>query len=690
MTETLPRFRSEHPTGGVLPTPPLSVRVLRTLGEGRAARAQLVEATMPDGQVVTCVEKVFAPGLLTRVIYRISFQSPFGYQSNGDAIRACFFRRRVAAAVIAATDIDAKVAQPLYVRFDQTDRAWVLAAEWIDGRGIKPEPANTTRMRNGIKRIFGKSKETERQDDPIAEVDQLVALMDRLEESLGKSGLVGSGWQVAPRAMVSTANLLRRNDRYTIIDLESGIPAVLVPRYILRGLWRATLPPFDDLDESMVRRWFHEQTKLLTFRLGPAAVRDLSEDINSLIEHTAAWKQSEFAILRRPWRHFTFRGMRDYQNGCLRRWKQDGIVDESTACSLPTQPLKSRAIWWAGCLPGVAGRFLSRVIGNRSYRAEVKKLLFDRGARQRRWAESIERRRAQWIESGRLSESAKLNKSRYLVHRGLQKVTPRAVHRWLTDRATRREAAVRAILLLMSPRYQSYFGGQRVESAIDRWQDRQRITASEADQLRQDLRGHEVLAYTRGFGMHLALKTLAPVILPAKVGGLAAFIASGNFWFLLPMLVTPALRTLVTLWSAWTTRHQQIPHGEAFLTGLLPVVGSVAFPMQMFSARPRLSTFLIRDAASKLGRRLPIYGGADSRTEMMMLRATDPLIESMQLIADRIPTPARDQLATEPSVSIRTARWRLGRWLERTAIRQIQREESNARPVSKATSAAAA
>ena len=107
-------------------SPPSKVQVLRELGHGRAARAQLVEAMMPDGRVVRCVEKVFNPGRLTRLIYRLSFQSPFGYQSNQDAIQACFYRRKVAAAAIDASDVDASVAAPLYVRFDQPTSSWVL------------------------------------------------------------------------------------------------------------------------------------------------------------------------------------------------------------------------------------------------------------------------------------------------------------------------------------------------------------------------------------------------------------------------------------------------------------------------------------------------------------------------------------------------------------------------------------
>ncbi|MEM7315917.1 MAG: hypothetical protein AAF497_22505, partial [Planctomycetota bacterium] len=223
-------------------------------------------------------------------------------------------------------------------------------------------------------------------------------------------------------------------------------------------------------------------------------------------------------------------------------------------------------------------------------------------------------------------------------------------------------------------------------SAIGRWNSAQRITDQEAAELRQDLRGREVLAYTRGFGMHLALKALAPVILPAKVGGLAAFLAGGSPWFLLPMILTPMLRSMVTLANAWTTRHEGVSHREAFLTGILPWVGSVAYPMQMFSTRPQLSTFLIRDAASKLGRRLPIYGGADSRTEMAMIRLTDSLIEVMDVLTGKLRSPLQRPVGSvdhEAEVLRTLPRTRLGRWIDRKAgerIRSHEEQESKQDP----------
>ena len=654
-------------------TVPVNVRVLRTLGNGRAAVAQAVEAQMPGGEVIQCVEKVFSPGLLTRLIYRLSFQSPFAYQSNRDAALACFYRRRVAAAILANSDVDVSIANPLYVRFDQERHSWVLAAEWIQGRGIKPAEPDGKRFRRFL------TRSNSDRPQPREEVKQLVETMHQLETVLDESGLVGSGWQVAPRAMVSTANLLRVDDRYTIIDLESGIPAVLVPHYLLGGLRRAELPPFDDLDADKLRSWRQQNEKALTFRIGPERAAQLESDIEHLIHHTTRWKESELALFRRPWRLLRRGGMRSYQDECIRRWRQDGVVDDETSESLADRPVRTRLIWYAGLLPSSLGRFSARVLGRQDYRDRLSSCLQNRAVREDHWRRLIERNQERWTNEQRLPNRSRLSKSQFMLHSVLSRITPTRLHRYLSDRQLRRERRTTLLLLMLSPRYQAWFGQSRVESSIERWLQRDRITSEQAAQLRQDLSGNEVRAYTRGFGMHLALKALGPFIAPAKYGGLAAFIASGNLWFLLPLFFTPLLRTFVTLTNWWTTRHEHIPHGEALVMGLLPNVGSLAFPLQMFSARSRLSTFLIRDAASKLGHRIPIYGGGDSRTELALIRSTDWLVELMAVISgitQRIwpVRTVRTQASSTPS--IRLKRTKFGRWLDQQATLEIEKATS--------------
>lgn len=678
-------MNSQPSFGGTLTRSPspISVRVLRTLGHGRAARAQLVDAVTDDGRTTRCVEKVFAPGLLTRIIYRLSFQSPFAYQSNRDAVLACYYRRRVAAAVLAGSDIEVSIASPLYVRFDPTDRAWVLAAEWIDGRGIKPAQPDMSRVRRWLwAGRQGSEPRGEPEKEP-EEIEALVNTMRGLETLLADCGLVGSGWQVAPRAMVSTANLLRCNERYTIIDLESGIPAVLVRRYLIAGARRGTLPPFDDLDGNRLQSWIDRNERLLTFRIGPDALAALRHDSRMLIEHSRRWKDSELALFRRPWRLLSRRGWVAYQQECFRRWRQDGVVDAATADDLQQRPVHSRLIWYAGLLPLSLGRLASRLAGRSDYRQGLWRFLRCPRARADQWQQLIERRRSRWSVSGRVAASTRLTTLTFCLNLLLAVWTPRRLHRFLMDPEDRRQTMTRGALLLLSPRYQAWYGQNRIEKSIRRWQESQRISEQEADQLRLDLHGSEVCAYTRGFGMHLALKAFAPIIVPAKVGGLAAFFSTGTLWFLLPLLATPMLRSAVTLINWYATRHQRIRHAEALATGWLPVVGSVAFPLQMFATRSKLSTFIIRDTASRIGTRIPIYGGNDSRTEIALIRATDLLVEFMHCASSWIqracgPTASGSSAGPRRILPIGSPT-RFGRMIDRHAARAIATEQHGQR-----------
>ena len=148
------RLEDEAAAGapGLLPAEnawrPKRVESVLTLGKGRAARAMLVKATDQADDQHLCVEKVFCPGLLTRFIYRCAFQAPFGYQNSEDAILACFYRRRVADALVRVFVPETRVARPLYARWDAESAAYVLGSELIRGRGIRPGSVNSRTLRD--------------------------------------------------------------------------------------------------------------------------------------------------------------------------------------------------------------------------------------------------------------------------------------------------------------------------------------------------------------------------------------------------------------------------------------------------------------------------------------------------------------------------------------------------------------
>ena len=682
---------------------PETVQIVKTLGRGRAAQARLVDATFGDGRRVRCVEKVFAPGFLTRFIYRIAFQAPFAYQTNFDAIAACFYRRRVAAAALAAGDQDAKVAMPLYTRYDEQASAWVLAATWIDGRGVRPSDVDDRRLcrlltrwghalRDLVGATTGRANHPRRSipQQPESEMSQLVRLMRGLEDTFLDCGLIGSGWQVSPTALVSTANLLRKKDSsrqsqgslMTIIDLESGIPAVLVPRYVMAGAMRGILPMFDDVDEGRLRHWLKESSSVLTFRIGPLATRQLHQDVEHLIRHSRQWKASEIALTRRPWRLLTTAGALAYRRELFRRWRRRNTVDPQTAESLCERPVLVAWLWCLGWIPTRIGHALQRMAGDTKFRFDAKRFLFDPGERRRRWKDYSQKCQGRWESSERIPRSTELSPATVIKHRLLQSVTLPSWHRWMVDSDRRRLRRRQMLLTLTSSRYQSWLGRRYIEACIEKWLLHERVSESQADRLRESLSAEHVRVYTRGFGMHLGLKAIAPVIGPAKVGGIAAYVAGASLWMLLiPFLLTPVLRTLVTLASMWSVRRERVPHFEALAAGLVPTLGTLAFPIQMFTSCRGLSTFLIRDAASRAGRHLPIYGGPDSRTEIAMIRATDYLIEAMTVATDllgrlrggRSAAEAGEagQARPEPNAVPAIPRTTLGRRLDELAIHEI-------------------
>ncbi|WP_236618304.1 hypothetical protein [Rhodopirellula europaea] len=624
---------------------PDNVRLIRTLGHGRAATAELVEASWDDGRSQCFVEKVFAPGLLTRCIYRLAFAAPFAYQSNQHAILACFYRRRVVSRMLEASatcderESSVDVALPAYVRYDRNRDAYVLAASFVEGRGPIPTCANSNLV----------AAENE--------MAGLVAEMRRVERQLIDFGLVGSGWQVSPGAMVSTANLLLsehpglrvvhsdgpeadspRSLRHTIIDLESGIPAILVWRYLWQSWRRGAVFPFDDLDSRKLRASCAELCDRLVLRGERDLAAELSADVEALVAVDEQWKAGEIAPTRRPWTWLSAQRRAHYRRTCIDRWQQQRVVDPENASGLETSFWFFALMWMLGlCPPSVLGRWLQSCLANQSHQERVRRFATESRVRSAFWTKYRRRQVKALCEQQRCSRRTRPTSSLgFIGHRLLRYSTTAGVHRYLVDpsRRARRNCQIRALLFRGS--YQIAVGRKAFRATTRRWQSRKWLTEEEAKSLHSQFSGPQLAVYSRGLGMHLAIKFLYPLITPLKVGGIAMALTGGSVWFaVLPIMILPAARTLVTLFSLLANRSHDVPHRHALCVGAIPVVGSAAFIVQMWTANPAVSRFLLRDFASRFARKIPIYGGPDSRTEHAVLAIGERLL---RLVAQFHPT----------------------------------------------------
>ncbi len=119
-----------------------------------------------------------------------------------------------------------------------------------------------------------------------------------------------------------------------------------------------------------------------------------------------------------------------------------------------------------------------------------------------------------------------------------------------------------------------------------------RVTPAEAEAVEAAGTAGEAREYICGFGAHLVLKMILP---PGSVGLTACTLAalSASPWPLLGILLTPSLRTAYTVSRMWGHRGQGIRYGTALAVGLIPMLGTLAYPAQMVHARPLIWRFLL-------------------------------------------------------------------------------------------------
>jgi len=650
----------------------VTIEPQRVLGHGRAAEATLVRLVGADGQALECVEKRFAPGFLTRFLYGLFFQSPFAYQASEDAILAALFRRQVALDLLRYFHGGAKlVAEAYYVRWDEASQSYVLGTEFIRGRGIIPQDVDPLFLRRflfnylarPVARLFG--QRWDKKPAPPEEVRELLALMRQMEGEFIRAGLVGTGWQVSRSALVSTANLLRTEEGYVAVDLESGMAALLVPYYFFAG-FRYGFPLFDDLHSTRLEAFLQEHEDGLRATLGDEGFAAFRDNVDRLQEHTRRWKGSEIALGRHHVR-LLFNG--DLR-ACIKAaridgWQRIGLIDADYAAALRATPrFFTRWIFLAGVFPGRLGNFLRQWSGNREFREQVRRFRRDPDFRREVLAAYVARRMDRWRETGRLPATRNFPgfTVRFLWHLLGSKVTPPAMHRFLADPAVRREVWIKVGLFFTSERFQTEFARFLIVTRFDEWTRDRRMGREEREVLQRQLDRSSMQEYVRCFGFQAALKFLEPVTASIKLLGIAWFgytltqhfpsldlqtipwhdlsaemvgalltTCARNPLSLVLMVNTSVWRTLITLWRMLSWKRRHISYRTALIVGLIPAFGTLAYPIQMYAGCRELSIFLMRHLLAKIGQKLPIYGGKDSRTEIWAIKAVNLIVEPLEI-----------------------------------------------------------
>jgi hypothetical protein len=590
----------------------LTLEHLKTLGRGRGARVDLVRDLRSHRLTA---EKVFGFGrglssLITNMLYRFCYQAPFPYRATASAVWAAYFRRKALRLLTEYWFGVSCVADALYVRWDADSKAFVLGTEYIAGHGPRLSPPDAYL----VQRWLGGRALPPR---PIHEMDTLVAFMDQFRSHLQESGFIGTQWQVDRRTLVATANCLHDGDRWVVVDLESGVPAVTMPQYLLQGLRMGRLPLFDDTDFATLWSYVKLHEEAVSQRLGPERLRDLRHVIKELEAHERLWKTGEIALLREPRRWARREDRAHIRRQALDRWLQEGRISAESARLMEASTPRFLGHWAFAGIVGWA-RHGIRFIRDRDYRVAV-----------------IAPHVAAWVAAGRLhadTGAALLGNPRLfpLGMLALSAMLPAPVVRFFRDPRYRAVTLRQAYRMLVDGHYQLHIAKQFINRRIEAWESAQRLTPAESEVLRRTVATPSAQEYVRGVGVHLALKAFLPSLLfdPLLVG---AAVATGSLYPLALIFIRSLAITAYTV-TRWI-KCPDLRFGTAFAVGLVPKLSILAYPSQLFTVHPELASFLLRDFASRLGEWLPIYGGCHTLTEHSCVRGTDVLLSCAHGIA---------------------------------------------------------
>ena len=194
---------------------------------------------------------------------------------------------------------------------------------------------------------------------------------------------------------------------------------------------------------------------------------------------------------------------------------------------------------------------------------------------------------------------------------------------------------------LTSQRWRRKLSQKIVASRIDAWETRKQLLPHEATELRNHLESEESSAYLTDFGVHAILNPIMKIIewliLPIfYINGLLSEAELG----LAIVVAGPCARTIYTIgrWLQSFATGRELPW-IALFTGFLPVVGNLAYPLQiLYSSREEediLAQFILYEGASAIGRKLPIWGGKDTLTEHVFNHLPDYIVRGRKDVADR-------------------------------------------------------
>lgn len=173
---------------------------------------------------------------------------------------------------------------------------------------------------------------------------------------------------------------------------------------------------------------------------------------------------------------------------------------------------------------------------------------------------------------------------------------------------------------------------------IKKWEERGQLKPDEANMLREQVKNDSTSPYLTDFFVLIGLK---PAVKWFEFFGLPSLYAMGvideTILAIGVAMGGTIYRTLYTSGRMLVDKLNPNSSGSnprliALLVGAIPTIGNAAYPVQMIysatSTTKELAEFMTYDISTRIGEKIPIWGGRDTRTEHFFNHIPDLIIRN--------------------------------------------------------------
>ena len=261
--------------------------------------------------------------MIVRALYRLAFQAPFPYRTNGHALKSAAAKRKIVG-LLTQHRFGQDMIAPM-VSIDETEGGYQFVTGLVEG----PEPASNREVSETLSEFY---------------------------EFFQQTGM--PTWQIAPANPHAYTNFIRNSDGVLkLIDIESSIVSFTPPFGQLRAALKDGLyPVFDDVDFARLRRYVGSNREEMAASLGTGGLDEIDEAIDEAEAYSISWKESEPRIWGRIARGvYAFFNMSpllrklgeivdgaeakatSFLRSAVDRWEAEGRIDSARAMHLRGQ-----------------------------------------------------------------------------------------------------------------------------------------------------------------------------------------------------------------------------------------------------------------------------------------------------------------------------------------------------------------